>query len=64
MKNLFFLLFALLTLMLTMTACSDSTGNTCVAADSANIGETIAAEDIVFAKRGEECEFWLTYNVD
>ena len=64
MKKFFFLLFALLTLMLTMTACSDSTGNTCVAADSANIGETIAAEDIVFAKRGEECEFWLTYNVD
>lgn len=60
MKKLLSLLFVLL-----MTAVVSCSGGTASAPETAEIvSETDQVSDIVFAKRGEECNFWLTYNVD
>lgn len=63
MKKFFFLLLA--ALMLMVVSCSND-GKEAMTETAEPAAETVAAKasDIVFAKRGEECNFWLTYNVD
>jgi hypothetical protein len=60
MKKILFLLIAVLALA--FGGCSEESADEISSEVTESAQETVS--DIVFAKRGEDCNFWLTYNVD